>query len=185
MVFTTFSKKSYPMKKLFLLLTVAVLFLSSCAGPQYFYDYDQQANFSEYKSYAYYSEMDTGLSNLDTERVFAAIDTVLATKEIVKKSNPDFKINLYASYTEQPSGSRIGLGIGGGGNIGVGISGGVPVGSPNLFMNLTIEFVEWPSNVLFWQTVIESRFNAEMDPEERNEFFRKLIEKALENYPPE
>ncbi|HET8810607.1 MAG TPA: DUF4136 domain-containing protein [Flavobacteriaceae bacterium] len=174
------------MKKLFLLLTVATLFFSSCAGPQFFYDYDRQADFSKYKSYQFYSEMDTGLSDLDTGRVFEAIDSVLATKGFVKNASPDFKINLYASYTTRPSGSRIGLGIGGGGgNVGVGVSGGIPVGGPDTYMSLTIEFVEWPSNVLFWQTVIESRFNPQMDPKERSLFFKELIGEALGNYPPE
>lgn len=173
------------MKKGIFLLFLAGLLFVSCASPQFFYDYDRQANFSEYKTYAYYSEMDTGLSDLDTERVFKAIDSVLRRKGFLKNPNPDFKINLYASYMEKPSGSRIGLGIGGGGgNVGVGVSGGIPIGGPDMYMNLTIEFVEWPSNVLFWQTVIESQFNPNMDPVERSEYFHDLIAEALGNYPP-
>lgn len=165
---------------------MAVLLLTSCASPQIFYDYDRQADFSEYKSYDYYSEMDTGLNDLDNERMTTAIDSVLSSKGISKTTSPDFKINFYASYFEKPGGSRIGLGIGGGGgNIGVGVSGGIPVGGPNLYMKLTLEFVDWPSNVLYWQTVIESKFDPNMSPEKRRAYFQKLIAQALEKYPPE
>ncbi len=165
----------------------AMIFLfGSCAGPQIFYDYDEQTDFSTYKTYDFYTEMDTGLNDLDNERVFTAIDSVLSQKGIVHNTAPNFKINFYASYFENPSGSRIGLGLGGGGGgIGIGVSGGIPVGGPNLFMNLTIEFVEWPSNELYWQTVIESPFNPDMDTQERTEYFQKIISKALEKYPPE
>ncbi|HET8837849.1 MAG TPA: DUF4136 domain-containing protein [Flavobacteriaceae bacterium] len=162
------------------------LLLFGCAAPQIFYDYDVQTDFSVYKTYNFYTDMETGLNDLDDERVFVAIDSALTKKGIHLSTTPDFKVNFYASYFEKPSGSRIGLGFGsGGGGIGIGVSGGIPVGAPDVYMHLTIEFVEWPSNVLYWQTVIESRFNPNMSPEERSAYFQNIILKALEKYPPE
>lgn len=174
------------MKKPCLLLLMMVSVLVSCAGPQFFYDYDRQADFSDYQTYAYYPDMETGLSDLDAERVVAAIDSILSAKNIHKATDPDFKINFYASYYEKPSRSTIGLGIGGGGGgVGIGVSGGIPIGDPDLYLSLTIEFVEAPTNILFWQTVIESKMNRDMTPVEKIEYFQGLIAEALQDYPPE
>lgn len=168
------------------LFVLLILLLTACASPKVFYDYDRQADFSNYQNYSYYSEMDTGLSDFDAERVRVAIDSVMSRKGIAKSKSPDFKINFYASYFKRPSQNRLFLGMsGGGGNVGVGVSGGIPVGGPESYMSLTIELVEWPSNVLFWQTVIESKFDPDMKPAERNKYFQKLIGRALKEYPPE
>lgn len=173
------------MRKIFFAGLLSIL-LVGCTAPQIFYDYDAQTDFSAYNTYNFYTDMETGLNDLDDQRVFEAIESALTKKGIQLSTTPDFKVNFYASYFEKPSGSRIGLGFGGGGGgIGIGVSGGIPVGAPDVFMHLTIEFVEWPSNVLYWQTVIESRFNPNMSPEERAAYFKNVISKALENYPPE
>src|SRR5690606_7557064 len=109
------------MKKIILFIVGCSLF--ACSTPKYFYDYDQQANFSFLKTYAFFSEMDTGLSELDVDRFINYIDYVLQIKGIQKSSNTDFKFNFYASYDQTPSQQSIGIGLdGGGGNMGMGVS---------------------------------------------------------------
>lgn len=171
-------------KPVFLLIPLFAFF--ACAGPKILYDYDQQADFSELQTYAFYRDMNTGLSDLDAERVAVAIDSVLIQNGFSEVNNPDFKINFYASYFKEPSRSRIGLGVGGGGGgLGIGVSGGIPVGGPTVFMRLTIEFVEWPSNILYWQTSIESKMDPNRKPAEKTAYFYELIKQALQKYPPE
>lgn len=171
------------MKKTIFFLALIGVF--SCASPKYFQDYDRQADFSTYKTYAFYTEMDTGLSDLDEDRLLAAIDSVLQGKGLEKSTNPDFKINFYADYFETPSRNSLGIGIGGGGgNVGVGVSGGIPIGGIKSYLNLTLEFIEHPSNVLFWQGVAEARFNPNMAPGQRSAYFHTLAAGVLENYPP-
>lgn len=171
------------MKKIILFIVGCSFF--ACSTPKYFYDYDQQANFSFLKTYAFFSEMDTGLSELDEDRFTNAIDSVLQSKGIQESSNPDFKINFYTSYYQTPSQQSIGIGLGGGGgNMGMGVSGGIPIGGMKTYINLTLEFVEQPNNILIWQGIAEARFNPEMPPEERNAFFHKIAIGILKKYPP-
>ena len=53
-----------PFKSLLLLLIVA-----SCAPINVNYDYEKGTDFTQYKTYNYYSDMETGLSELDTKRL--------------------------------------------------------------------------------------------------------------------
>ena len=48
------------MKNLCYLLLVVVF---ACAGPRVAYDYDTQKDFSKYKTYNYYPDLKTGLSD--------------------------------------------------------------------------------------------------------------------------
>jgi len=62
--------------KVFLLPILALVFLSSCVSVRVVSDYDREANFNEYKSYAFYK---TGIdkaqiSDLDKKRILKAID---------------------------------------------------------------------------------------------------------------
>lgn len=172
------------MKKI--ILSIIGLSLFACGAPKYFHDYDRQTDFSSLRTYSFFSEMDTGLSGLDVERLKYAIDSVLQGRGLQESTNPDFKINFYASYYQTPSQQSIGIGLGGGGgNMGMGVSGGIPIGGMKTYINLSVEFVEQPSNILIWQGIAEARFNPEMRPEERNAFFHKIAVGILKNFPPE
>ena len=69
--------------------------------------------------------------------------------------------------------------------MGGGISGGIPVGGSSLYMSITLEFTNAENDELYWQGVVEHKFNQNASPEERMYFFTEVVEKALENYPPE
>ncbi|MBT8300300.1 MAG: DUF4136 domain-containing protein, partial [Maribacter sp.] len=63
-----------------------LLFLSSCTSVRVVSDYDKEANFNAYKTYAFYK---TGIdkahiSDLDKKRILKAIDADLRFKGLVK-----------------------------------------------------------------------------------------------------
>ena len=62
--------------KTFLLL----LFVASCAPIYVNYDYEKQHDFTKYKTYNYYSDLETGLSELDTKRLLYVMDEALKAK---------------------------------------------------------------------------------------------------------
>ena len=64
-----------PLKFALIALTVI-----SCAPIRVSHDFDSSANFNSYKTYQYYGDMETGLSELDTKRFLDAIDAQMATK---------------------------------------------------------------------------------------------------------
>ena len=74
----------------FLKLTLLMIMVSSCATVNVNYDYERQTNFSDYKTYNYYSDQETGLSALDTKRLLAILDDAMAVKGMSLSESPDF-----------------------------------------------------------------------------------------------
>lgn len=159
-----------------------ILLLTSCGGPKAYFDYDQKVNFDRFESYNFYDQMETGLNELDEDRMIQALNTGLSKRGFTSSATPDFKINFYTEVFEKQSNSNVGLGVGGGGGA---IGAGIPVGGSQLFMSITIEFTNAVDDELYWQAVVEHQFNQDASPEERMYFFTEVVEKALENYPPE
>lgn len=169
------------MKASFNILLVSVI-LFSCTSPKVFTDYASDVEFDDYKSFAFYAINNSGLARLDEDRVYFAIEDTLTAKGFEKKIIPDFKVNFYAEVFNQTSNSNFGVGIGG---YSGGVSGSISPQSVKRNIALTIEFADGLTNNLFWQGVVEARFDENLKGEEREEFFKILVGKVLETYPPE
>ncbi len=162
------------------------LVITSCAPVRVNYDYDKAVNFSAYKTYNYYADMHTGLSELDTKRLLTILDKHLEEKGITLSGTPDFFIDIKSSEHHSAQRSNVGIGVGGGGrHVGGGISIGVPVGQSKMDRTITIDFVDENKKQLFWQAVSESRYNPNETPEKREAQFTAIVQKVLEQYPPE
>lgn len=167
-------------KCLFLLLLV-----SSC-GTVVNYDYEKSTDFTKYKTYDYFSDMQTGLSQLDTKRLMRAIDTKLATMGMSRSENPDFYIDIQSQDVMNRNNSTVGVGAGGGGGGGFGgVSVGIPIGGNQNTRQIIIDFVDKKQNErLFWQAVSESSYRENASPEKRQAYFDALVDKVFAKYPP-
>jgi hypothetical protein len=166
----------------FILLTLIFI---SC-GTTVHYDYERSTDFSHYKSYNYYGNIESGLSQLDNNRIKRSIDSIIEQRGIVKSNSPDFLINFYASEMITTSGSSIGIGVGGGGgNVGVGVSGGIPIGGNSILQKMTIDLVDVSHDKLFWKAIVESKYSEKANPEQRNDHYNRLMLKIFKNFPPE
>ncbi len=171
------------MKRFFLLFILALLF--SCNVVRVSYDYDKETDFSNYNTYNYYSDMETGLSELDNKRLFKAMDIILRTKGLLFSEEPDFLINIRGKSFQVPQNSSIGLGIGNSGrNVGGGVSIGIPVGQPNLEREIQFDFVDVKKDMLFWQAISKSSFKENVLPIEREQKLQELVDKVFAKYPP-
>lgn len=132
------------MKK-FKILAAPVLFLlmfSACSSVQVLSDYDREADFNAYKSYAFYK---TGIdkaqiSDLDKKRILRAIESEMSKRGgFVKSENPDILVSIFTKEKEQVDiynnywGGGGGFGWGGwslitGGVVGGDLAGGVAGG---------------------------------------------------------
>lgn len=170
----------------FLKVTFLTLIIVSCAPIRVNYDYNKTTNFGTYKTYQYYADMKTGLSELDTKRLLNAIDAKLKVKGFNVSGIPDFFIDIKSSEYQAPQRQTVGVGVGGSGrNVGGGISIGLPLGQANINRQITIDFVDENKKQLFWQAISESSFNLKATPEKREERLNAIIDKALSGYPPE
>ncbi|WP_298495204.1 DUF4136 domain-containing protein [uncultured Algibacter sp.] len=170
----------------FLKTTILAILIVSCAPIRVNYDYDKATDFSTYKTYQYYGNMETGLSELDTKRLLNAIDAKMETKGFNVSENPDFFIDIKSSEYQAVQRQTVGVGVGGSGrNVGGGISIGLPIGQANVNRQITIDFVDENKKQLFWQAISESSFNPNTTPEKRETRLNAIVEKVLTNYPPE
>lgn len=162
-----------------------LLLLVSCNAPKAYFDYDENIDFDQFNSYQFYEDMETGLTKLDESRYEAALKSAMQEQNLNESATPDFKVNIYVKSFQKQNNNTIGIGLGaGGGAVGGGVSGGIPIGGVKNYLSLTVEFANADDNELFWQAVVEAKFDPEMNPEERKEFFQEIAEKAIEKYPP-
>ena len=170
------------MKLLLFLITVVTLL--SC-GATVSYDYDTQTNFSEYKTYDFFPNISSGLSNLDNIRIMKATDSVLQSRGFEKSDSPQFLINFFAKEFISQSNTTIGFGVGGGGHHGgVGVSGGVPVGGDIINQKLTFDFIDEKEDKLFWQAVANDELKVKANSSQKDIYYFELISKILRGFPP-
>ena len=169
----------------FLRILLLSVLVTSCGSVRVNYDYEPTTNFSQYKTYNYFSDMQMGMSELDAKRFLDILDAQLKQKGLELSATPDFFIDIKSSEYQNPQRSAVGVGVGGTGrNVGGGISIGLPVGQSNVNRQITIDFVDGNKNGLFWQAVTESSFNPKATPEKREIILKQVITKALEGFPP-
>lgn len=87
------------------MLPVAFLLLAttSCVSVRVASDYDRQANFNSYKSFAFFK---TGIdkaeiSDLDKRRILRAIEAELLAKGFTKSENPDLLVSIFTKSREK------------------------------------------------------------------------------------
>ncbi|QNK76204.1 DUF4136 domain-containing protein [Winogradskyella undariae] len=165
----------------FLLIT----FLLVSCGVKVNYDYEKVTNFKTYKSYNYFGDMKTGLSELDTKRLIRAIDAKLETMGLKRSENPDFFIDIKSENLQNRNNSNVGVGVGGGrGGLGGGLSVGIPIGQNKATREISIEFVDDAKTGMFWQAIIESSYTDNATPKKREQQFKTIVEKVFSSYPP-
>lgn len=169
--------------KYLLILTILVI-LASC-GTTVSYDYDTQTDFSNYKTYDFFPNINSGLSNLDNIRIMKATDSILQSRGFEKSDSPQFLINFFAKEFISQSNTTIGFGVGGGGyNGSVGVSGGVPVGGNVINQKLTFDFIDEKEDTLFWQAVGSDELKVKASPLQKDTYYFELISKIIKGFPP-
>ncbi|MBV1924845.1 MAG: DUF4136 domain-containing protein, partial [Flavobacteriaceae bacterium] len=165
-------------------ILIFALVIISC-GTTVNYDYDKQTNFTNYQSYNYFPDIDSGLSELDNKRIINATDSLMVLRGFVKSETPQFLINFFAREGAMRPKNTIGIGMGGGGgNVGVGVSGGIPIGGNVIEQRLTFDFVDANKDELIWHAVSNGEIKEKASPDQKDKHYIKLINKILKGYPP-
>ncbi|TPN84021.1 DUF4136 domain-containing protein [Aquimarina algicola] len=161
------------------------LMMVSCGSTQTVYDYDEQQDFSVYKTFAFYPEMNSGLSELDQKRLLAVTEEAMNAKGLVFSNTPDIFVNFKTERNKTSSRNSIGVGVGSGGRgVNIGIGGAIPIGGSQTYLKLTMDFVDASKDQLIWQAVSEKQFYPNASPNTRTQFFQRIVAKALAKYPP-
>ena len=181
------------MKKLFTTLSILVLLLlvSSCSSVKVAADYDKEATFSEYKTFAFFK---TGIdkaeiSDLDKRRILRAIETELLAKGFTKSEKPDVLISLFTKsqqrvdvYNNSWGMGRWGWGGYGGFGPGWGWGWNQPSTSVSTQGHLYIDIIDANKKELVWQGMGSGYLSKNM--EKKEERIKEFVSKIMEKYPP-
>ncbi len=177
-----FNEKKNAMK--FLTILILSIFLASC-GATVAVDYNKEIDFSKYNSYNYFPTIDSGLNDLDNNRIMQITDSLMQQRGFVRSKTPQLYINFYALESVSSSRSTLGIGVGGGGNVGLGVSGGIPIGGNVLNQQLTMDFIDTGMDGLVWQAVADGEMKERSTPKQKEAYYLSVIRKILAKYPPE
>lgn len=166
-------------------LLVLLFLMVSCGATRVTYDYDKETDFAAYTTYGYFTDIETGLSQLDQRRLMNAMDVTLQSKGLLFSEEPDMLVNIQSAVIQGQANNAVGVGLGGGGGaVGGGISVGIPMGRPNLSRELKIDLVDAKKDVLIWQAISESSLKEGDIPAVKERKIQELVVKIFEKYPP-
>jgi Domain of unknown function (DUF4136) len=175
------------MKKTLQFIPLLLLFvLASCSSVRVNSDYDKNASFDGYKTYAYHkSGIDkVEISDLDKKRILRSIDEVMTAKGLTKSDNPDLMINFFTKEREQVDVNQFNAGWGYG--WGWGWNPWMWGGNTSVYRytegTLTIDFIDNKKKELVWQGMGEGVLTK--CAEKKDENIKEFVTKILEQYPP-
>ncbi len=180
------------MKKLSVLIAAAAIALASCTPLTVNVDYDHSKDFSAMKTFALYQHANRSVSELNQERLVAAVRDQLKAKGYAEVAeNPDFLININTIVKDKKSVSANTdiYGYGGFYRPYGYWGGGMGMASANTTFNVEdykdgsviVDMVDAKTNQLFWEGVGNSEIDSPLsDPDKQ---IAAAVAKILATYP--
>ncbi len=179
------------MKNFSLLSLILIITLGSCSSVRVASDYDKQANFNAYRSFAFYKPgIDKAeISDLDKKRILRAIEADMISKGFTKSENPDMLVSIFTETRENVNVNQNNWGWGAGWGWGWGWNpwfwGGGNFNSVSRVTEgtLYIDLVDASKKELIWQGMGTAALTDKV--EKKQEKMNKIVGAILEKYPPE
>lgn len=184
------------MKKLLKILPFLALLIvfTSCSSIRVAADYDKNAEFSRYNTYAFFKNgIDKAeISDLDKRRILRAIETELSAKGLIKSETPDLLVSLFTKSTQRVDVYNNAWGMGAWGWGGFGWGGFGPGWGwgwnqqPNVSTTtegtLFIDLIDASKKELVWQGMGTGFLTQNMEKKEA--IIQEFVSKIMEKYPP-
>ncbi len=176
------------MKTIKILPYLLLFLLASCSPVRVYSDYEKNATFDNYKTYAYQKNTidKVAISDIDKKRILRSIDEVMTTKGFTKSETPDLLIGFFTKEKEQVEVNQFNMGWGfgwgwgwnpwmwGGNNINV---------NKYVVGTLTIDLIDAKKKELIWQGIGEGELTKSVEKKDEN--IKEFVTKILEQYPPQ
>lgn len=172
----------------FIPLLVLLVVMTSCDSVRVATDYDKNANFTNYKTFAFFK---TGIdkaeiSDLDKRRILRAIESELLAKGFTKSENPDLLISLFTKSNQRVDVYNNYWGYGSWGWGGYGPGWGWGWNQPNVSTStegtLYIDLIDANKKELVWQGMGTGYLSRNMDKKE--ELIKEFVAEIMKKYPP-
>lgn len=180
------------MKKILLVFFVAAL--TACSTLKVTYDYDGQADFAKYKTYAFTEEaLKLPIEQLNRERVLKAVETEMAAKGFSKSENPDVLVDLHVKAEKKTEAtattSGTGMGMYGGRYGRYGYGGGFSTTQINyndyIEGTLFVNIVDKATEKIAWQGRATKTIDEDISPEKRESNINYAVKQIFTKYPPQ
>jgi hypothetical protein len=161
------------------------VFMTSCNTVKVATDYDQNVNFNQYKSFAFFKPgIDKAeISDLDKKRILRAIETEMTAKGFTKSEDPDLLVSIFTKTKENINiyqDNMYGY-YGWGWNPWYWGAGSNTV-STTSEGTLYIDFIDAGKKELVWQGMGTAALAQEVN--RKQERINEIVMKILEKYPP-
>lgn len=178
------------MKRILTLLPVAALLMSfmSCSSVRVAADYDKQADFNQFKTFAFYKPgIDKAeISDLDKRRILRAIEAELLAKGFTKSETPDLLVSIFTKSQQRVDVYNNYWGPGAWGWGGYGPGWGWGWNHPNVSTRtegtLYIDLINSAKKELVWQGMGTGYLTQQMDKKEAR--IKEFVSKVMEAFPP-
>jgi len=171
-------------------LLALLLVITSCSTVKVAADYDADANFKNYKTFAFFK---TGIdkaeiSDLDKRRILRAIEAELIAKGFTKSENPDLLISLFTKANQRVDvyNNSWGMGAWGWGGFSPRWGWGwnnQPSISTSTEGVLYIDLIDANKKELVWQGMGTGYLSKKM--EKKDERIKEFVSEIMMKYPPE
>ncbi|MCV6629896.1 MAG: DUF4136 domain-containing protein [Flavobacteriaceae bacterium] len=173
------------MRYKFIILTVVLALLSSCVSVRVVSDYDREAPFGNYKSFAFYK---TGIdkakiSDLDKKRILRNIEANLIRKGFVKNSSPDLLVSFFTKEKERVTVYNDNFGMGWGWNPWFWQANRTTV-STNTQGVLYIDLIDAKTKSLVWQGKGSGSIHFDGNIDKKEARIAEFVQEILSQYPP-
>ena len=177
------------MKAIKLLPLVLLFLVASCSSVRVSTDYDTTADFSTYKTFAFYKKgIDkVDISDLDKRRILKAVESELLAKGFTKSDTPDLLVNIFTKARKKIDIYNDGYGYGGyygwypwyyGPNFGTHIS---QYTEGTLFVDL----IDAHKKELAWQGIGSGALNTTGNISKKEKRIKEFVANIMAKYPPE
>jgi hypothetical protein len=172
------------------LFIVMVLTISSCSSVKVAYDFDKQADFTKYKTYAFTEDVaKLPVDDLNRGRIINAVETELAAKGFSKSDNPDVLIDIFVTAKKRTEAVANTSGPGGYGYYGrYGYGGGFSTTtvSYNDYVDgtLLINMVDKSTEKIAWQGRGTRTIDEDASASKREQNINYAVKQIFTNYPP-
>jgi len=181
-------KNPVAMNRILCIVFVAVL--TACSTLKVTYDYDGQADFTKYKTFAFTEEaLKLPVQQLNRDRLLQAIENELVAKGITKsEDNPDALIDLHVKAEEkiEATATSTGPGYGYYGRYGYGGGFSTTRIDYNKYVvgTLFVDLVDKTSQKIVWQGRATKTLDENVSAEKRESNIKYAAKQLFSKYPP-
>lgn len=177
------------MKKI--LLLPLLLVLASCSSLKVTHDYDSQADFTKYKTFAFSEDaMKLPVGDLNRDRILKAVETEMTAKGFTKSDAPDVLIDIHVKAEEKvdATATTTGSGYRGGYYGRYGYGGGFSTTQINyneyIEGTLFVNMVDKGTEKIVWQGRATKTIDEDVSAQKREQNINYAVKQIFIKYPP-